>query len=92
VLQYHFTPDPSAKYPFNKFLAKLRSVMRLVSFPRTSVLRVGDLVLDSANHVARRAGDTISLSRTEFRLLEVLMRRAGRVVSRNTIVHSFMAF
>jgi DNA-binding response OmpR family regulator len=49
---------------------------------------VGDLILNPATHVVTRDGDEISLSRTEFRLLEFLMRRAGRVVPRNTIVHS----
>jgi DNA-binding response OmpR family regulator len=49
---------------------------------------VGDLVLDPASHEVRRGGEEISLSRTEFRLLEFLMRRAGRVVPRNTIVHA----
>jgi DNA-binding response OmpR family regulator len=49
---------------------------------------VGDLVLDPASHLVTRAGEEISLSRTEFRLLEFLMRRAGRAVPRNTIILS----
>ena len=44
--------------------------------------------MNPASHVVTRAGEDISLSRTEFRLLEFLMRRAGRVVPRNMIVHS----
>ena len=71
-------------FSFEEFLARLRAV----SAPRPTLLQVGDLVLNPATHVAKRGGEDISLSRTEFRLLEFLMRRAGRVVARNTIVHS----
>ena len=75
-------------FSFEEFLARLRSVSRRASSPRPTVLHVGDLLLDPATHEVRRGGEEVSLSRTEFRLLEFLMRRAGRVVPRNTIVLS----
>jgi DNA-binding response OmpR family regulator len=75
-------------FSFEEFLARLRAVSRRGSAPRPTLLKVGDLVLNPATHEATRAGKEIPLSRTEFRLLEFLMRRAGRVVARNTIVHS----
>ena len=75
-------------FSFEEFLARLRSVSRRGSSPRPTVLQVADLVLDPSGHEVTRAGEAISLSRTEFRLLEFLMRRAGRVVARNTIVNS----
>ena len=75
-------------FSFEEFLARLRSVSRRGAAPRPAVLQVGDLVLDPAAHQVTRAGEEIYLSRTEFRLLELLMRRAGRVVARNTIVQA----
>ncbi len=75
-------------FSFEEFLARLRSAARRGSAPRPALLQVADLILDPATHDVTRAGREISLSRTEFRLLEFLMRRAGRVVPRNTIVHS----
>jgi len=75
-------------FSFEEFLARLRSVSRRGAAPRPTLLQVGDLVLNPASHEVKRDGEEISLSRTEFRLLEFLMRRAGRVVPRNTIVHS----
>jgi DNA-binding response OmpR family regulator len=75
-------------FSFEEFLARLRSVSRRGASPRPTVLQVGDLVLDPATHHVARSGEDIYLSRTEFRLLEFLMRRAGRVVPRNTIVQS----
>jgi len=75
-------------FSFEEFLARLRAISRRASAPRPTLLQVGDLVLDPASHEVRRGGEEISLSRTEFRLLEFLMRRAGRVVPRNMIVHA----
>ena len=46
------------------------------------ILRLGDLELDVGGWLARRAGRRIELSRTEFRLLELLVRNAGVVLSR----------
>jgi DNA-binding response OmpR family regulator len=75
-------------FSFEEFLARLRSVSRRGAVPRPTRLQVADLVLDPPSHEVKRGGEEIPLSRTEFRLLEFLMRRAGRVVPRSTIVHS----
>jgi DNA-binding response OmpR family regulator len=79
-------------FSFEEFLARLRSVSRRGSAPRPTILTVGDLVMDPATHEVKRDGEEIHLSPTEFRLLEFLMRRAGRVVSRNTIVQAIWNF
>ena len=75
-------------FSFEEFLARLRAVSRRGSAERPTVLQVADLTLDPASHVVKRHGEEISLSRTEYRLLEFLMRRAGRAVPRNTIILS----
>src|SRR5215469_13125049 len=54
---------------------------------RLEVLRVSDLLLNPVTHDASRAGRNLALSRNEFRLLESLMRRSGRVVSRSALIH-----
>ena len=51
-------------------------------------MKVADLVLDPAAHRVSRGSHEIRLSPTEYKLLELLMRRAGRVVTRSTIVNS----
>jgi DNA-binding response OmpR family regulator len=78
-------------FAFEEFLARLRSVSRRGVALRTKLLRVGDLVLNPATHDATRAGKEIALSRMECRVLEILMRRAGQVVSRNELVLSVWA-
>jgi DNA-binding response OmpR family regulator len=75
-------------FAFEELLARLRSVSRRGPVPRPPLLQVGDLVLNTATHEAKRGGQEISLTRTEFRLLEFLMRRVGQVFPRNAIVLS----
>lgn len=79
-------------FSFEVFLARLRSVARRGSAPRTTVLRVDDLVLNPASHQVTRGKREVHLSPTEFRLLELLMRRSGRVVPRDAIVEAVWDF
>lgn len=75
-------------FSFEVFLARLRAVARRPSAPRSACLEVADLRLDPAAHRVLRGKTEIHLSPTEFRLLEFLMRRAGRVISRNSIIEA----
>jgi DNA-binding response OmpR family regulator len=79
-------------FSFEVFLARLRSVARRGSTPRSTVLKVDDLVLNPASHEITRGERAIHLSPTEFRLLELLMRRSGRVVPRDAIVEAVWDF
>ena len=79
-------------FSFDVFLARLRSVARRGPTPRPTVLQVDDLVLNPASHQVTRGEREIHLSPTEFRLLELLMRRSGRVVSRDAIVDAVWDF
>jgi DNA-binding response OmpR family regulator len=49
-------------------------------------LRVGDLALDAGARTVRRRGAAVELSRREFDLLECLMRNAGQVLDRSTLL------
>jgi len=77
--------------PFS--LAELRARLRaLARRPAlngsSSVLRVGDLFLDPASHAVSRGGRPIALTKTEFALLETLMRSPGRVHTRRALMDS----
>ena len=52
---------------------------------RETTLRVGDLQVDLLTREVRRAGRAIELLPREYRLLEYLMRHAGRVVTRTML-------
>lgn len=79
-------------FSFAVLLARLRAASRRQYGQPTSVLRVGDLELNPATIQVSRAKHEISLTATEFRLLEFLMRRPGTVVSRNAIVEAVWGF
>ena len=49
-------------------------------------MRVADLTLDTVTHRAQRAGVDIELTAREYRLLEFLMRSAGRMCARMMIL------
>jgi two-component system response regulator MprA len=66
-------------------VARLRAIARRAAQPPVQILQVDDLTLDPAACQVTRAGRAISLTATEFRFHEHLMRRAGRVASRSSI-------
>jgi len=68
--------------------ARVRAVARRGPISRPVCLEVGDLTLNPATRAARRGDRDITLTRTEFSLLEMLMRNAGRVVSRGSLVEN----
>jgi DNA-binding response OmpR family regulator len=73
-------------FSFEVLLARLRAVARRGPVARGVVMTVGDLVVDPTTHEVRRDGDRIDLTRTEFALLEYLMRRPGVVVPRHALI------
>ncbi len=73
-------------FSFVELLARMRALVRRQQFRRKNVLEVQDLVLDLTSHRSFRAGTEIYLSVTEFRLVELLARNAGRIVSRHEIL------
>ena len=79
-------------FALNVLVARLRAISRRASKPAVAVLQVGDLTLDPGSHVVARAGRQIDLTATEFRLLEYLMRQAGRAVSRPMIIEAVWGF
>jgi DNA-binding response OmpR family regulator len=73
-------------FSFAVLLARIRALVRRKNFRRKNVLEHSDLVLDLTSHRCFRAGNEIRLSVTEFRLLELLVRRSNRIVSRHEIL------
>jgi DNA-binding response OmpR family regulator len=75
-------------FSFNVLLARLRALARRRQVEPHTMLRVSDLALDPVTHEVRRSGATISLSRTEFVMLELLMRNPGRVITRDRFIEA----
>jgi DNA-binding response OmpR family regulator len=73
-------------FAFAELLARVRALLRRGEVPTPPILVLEDLELNPSAHTVTRAGERISLSAREFTLLEFLLRNAGRVVSRKSIV------
>lgn len=75
-------------FSFHELLLRLRAVRRRAEMAGNRKLQVGDLVLDRRTRQVVRNGERISLTRTEYCLLERLMRDAGKVVRRELLIES----
>jgi DNA-binding response OmpR family regulator len=75
-------------FSFRVLLARLRALSRRKQVHPQTVLRIDNLALDPATHEVKRAGVLVSLSRTEFVILELLMRNTGRVISRTRLIEA----
>jgi DNA-binding response OmpR family regulator len=75
-------------FAFDELIARLRALGR--RFNRDAVdaleLRVGSIVMDLRAHTARRAEHGLDLTKTEWSLLECLMRHPGQTLTRQTIL------
>lgn len=72
-------------FSFDVLLARIRVRTRAAT-ARDERLRFADLTLDPAKREAWRGKRQIALTRTEFAILECLMRAAGRVVPRDSLI------
>jgi two-component system response regulator MprA len=79
-------------FSFKVLLARLRALARRKQVHPRTELRIADLVLDPATHSVRRADITLTLTRTEFTLLELLMRNAGRVITRERAIDAVWGY
>lgn len=68
--------------------ARLRVIERRSRPASPHLLRVADLTLDAETHEVSRGGIPIALTKTEYLLLECLMRGAGRVLSRENLIQT----
>ena len=78
-----YLPKP---FVIAELIARVRALGRRGGESKSPVLRVGDLTLDTVTREARRGGVTIELTTREYRLLEFLMRSAGRICGRMAIL------
>src|SRR5206468_13115832 len=84
--------------PFNprELVARIRAVLRRSKPGKAAeaapeIVSVGDVELDPATRNVFRAGQPVDLTSVEFNLLEVLLREAGRVVTRERLVNAVLS-
>ena len=80
-------------FAFAELSARINALARRPPMAQVeTVLKVADLEMDLISREVRRAGLDIDLQPREFRLLEYLMRNAGRVVTRTMLLESVWDF
>jgi DNA-binding response OmpR family regulator len=78
-----YLPKP---FELAELVARVRALTRRGGENKSTTLRVADLTLDTLTRRAQRAGTDIELTAREYRLLEFLMRSAGRLCGRMMIL------
>jgi DNA-binding response OmpR family regulator len=73
-------------FKFEELLARIRARLREQPEPEQTVLEAGGVTLDMRARRASVEGRTIELSAREYTMLEVLMRHAGQVLSREQLL------
>ncbi|ODT80205.1 MAG: DNA-binding response regulator [Pelagibacterium sp. SCN 64-44] len=72
--------------------ARLRALLRRTGGQASSMIEVGNLELDLAGLNASVDGKTLELGRREFRLLEILVSHAGKVVAKERLMNQLFNF
>ena len=73
-------------FALNELAARVRALTRRGHAGSATLIRHGDLTYDQVGKVAEIRGTNIDLSAREMALLEVLLQRAGRIVSKEQLV------
>ena len=79
-------------FALEELLARLRALLRRSTGSTTEVLTVGDLTLNAGTRSVTRAGIGIQLTKTEFDLLELLVRNSGIVLERGVIYEKIWGY
>jgi DNA-binding response OmpR family regulator len=88
-----YVPKP---FSARELLARIRAILRR---PETggaaksggpSRIVLGDVEMDKGTHTVRRAGSDVQLTALEFNLLELLLRAAGQVVTRERVATTIL--
>lgn len=73
-------------FSFLELRSRIQALLRRSKQEPTLTLKISDLEIDPLKHVAKRAGNTISLTPKEFAILEFLLRHKDEVLTRTMII------
>ncbi|MEN8113157.1 MAG: response regulator transcription factor [Actinomycetota bacterium] len=79
-------------FALDELLARIRALLRRSSGDVSEALAFADIEMNLAAREVTRSGDLIDLTKTEFDLLEVLLRSSGRVATRDQIYRDVWGF
>lgn len=76
----------SKPFAFEELLARIRALLRRPQDNVGTTISCNGLVLDTVNYEVTRDGQPINLSRREFALLEYMLRNAGKLLTKESII------
>ncbi len=79
-------------FDLRELRARLQSLIRRSQGHAVAKLAIGDLEMDTARAIVRRGGVTLTLVPMEYRLLEYLMHRPGKVISKTKLLEHLYDF
>ncbi len=79
-------------FAIDELLARLRAILRRPRNTENTILTVGKLQLDTANHLVTFAGKPVNLTVKEYTLLQYLMKSNGRTLSKENIIEHVWDF
>ncbi len=79
-------------FAFPELMARLNALARRPPISEPTTLQIGDLVMDLVRRTVHREGRPIALLPREFKLLEILMRNRGRLVTRTMLLERVWHF
>ena len=90
ILGLELGADDYLPKPFDprELVARIRAILRrtqALGDAKQPVLQAGGIELDTSTRTVRQGGATVELTSVEFGLLEVLLRSAGQVVTREKL-------
>jgi DNA-binding response OmpR family regulator len=79
-------------FAFAELTARIRALTRREPVAKGTVLRAGDLVLDTTTREVSRGGEHMGLTTKEYALLEYLMRHPNQVLTRTMIAEHVWSY
>ena len=73
-------------FEFGELLARIRALIRRKADIKDTVIRIGDLEINTANREIKRGGKTIQLSAKEYAMLQYMAYNKDKIVSRTDLI------
>ena len=93
IVGLEFGADDYVTKPFSprEILLRIRAILRRGEMPGES-LKAGPISIDPARHEVRVNGKQVRLTSLEFKLLQTLMQRRGRVQGRDRLLNEVWGY
>ena len=72
-------------FEIKELLARLRAIIRRSSGITSNIISIGEIQIDTGSHIVRRNGEAILLTAREYALVELLVLRRGKLVTRQVL-------